>query len=147
MSENFIVGRSDGVVHVALNRPARKNAMLPEMWAQLAGIVAEVEARAEDRVLVLAGEGGSFCAGADITARSRPLTDSDAVMTAEQVLADIKRCVLALAEMSKPSIAAVDGIAAGGGCDLALACDLVIASERAGFSGSFVRRVLAVYSG
>ncbi|MGV0870597.1 enoyl-CoA hydratase/isomerase family protein [Mycolicibacterium sp. XJ879] len=146
MSAPIIVSRSDGVVRVALNRPARKNAMLPEMWSQLADIIIDVESRSGDRVLVLTGEGGCFCSGADIAARSESPARA-ATLTSEAVLADIKRCVLTLTGMSKPSVAAVDGMAAGGGCNLALACDLVIASERARFSEIFVRRGLTVDTG
>ncbi|MGV0794536.1 enoyl-CoA hydratase/isomerase family protein [Mycolicibacterium sp. XJ1819] len=147
MTANIVVRRSGSVVHVALNRPARKNAMLPEMWAQLADIVEDVEANDVDRVLVLTGEGGSFCSGADISARSNTPTDAAPRMSAEQLLADIKRCVLSLTKMSKPSVAAVDGVAAGGGCNLALACDLVVASDRAQFSEIFIRRGLTVDTG
>ncbi len=146
MSAPILVSRSDGVVRVALNRPARKNAMLPEMWSALTDIIIDVENCSGDRVLVLTGEGGCFCSGADVTARSEPPAGA-APMTAPALLADIKRCVLSLAGMSKPSVAAVDGMAAGGGCNLALACDLVIASERAQFSEIFVRRGLTVDTG
>lgn len=131
---------------MALNRPARKNAMLPEMWAELTEIILDVENRADDRVLVLTGEGGAFCTGADVAARFEQSADV-AVMTADQLLADVKQCVLTLANLSKPSVAAVDGVAAGGGCNLALACDLVIASDRAQFSEIFVRRGLTVDTG
>lgn len=147
MSPNIIVRRADGVVHVTLNRPARKNAMLPAMWAELADIIVDVDNRDSDRVLVLGGEGGAFCTGADISGRGRISPTAGAAPSSEQVLGDIKRCVLALAHMTKPTVAAVDGIAAGGGCNLALACDLVVASDQARFSEIFVRRGLTVDSG
>ncbi|WP_297595032.1 enoyl-CoA hydratase-related protein [Mycobacterium sp.] len=147
MSSNIIVRRSGGVVHVVLNRPARKNAMLPEMWAELTDIVIGVDGRASDRVLVLTGEGGAFCTGADIAARLPAPREAAAVPSSERVLDDIKQCVLALVQISKPTVAAVDGIAAGGGCNLALACDLVIASDQAQFSEIFVRRGLTVDTG
>ncbi|WP_165614071.1 enoyl-CoA hydratase/isomerase family protein [Mycolicibacterium holsaticum] len=146
MSADIVVRRSDGIVQVALNRPARKNAMLPEMWAELTDIIVDVERNVGDRVLVLTGEGGSFCSGADIAARLHPQAGT-APLTSERLLADVKRCVLTLSHMSKPSVAAVDGVAAGGGCNLALACDLVIASDRAEFSEIFVRRGLTVDTG
>lgn len=147
MSENIVVRRSAGVVRVVLNRPARKNAMLPEMWAELTDIIIDVDSRESDRVLVLSGEGGAFCSGADIAARLPAASKAVAVQSSEQVLADVKRCVLALVHMSKPTVAAVDGAAAGGGCNLALACDLVVASDQARFSEIFVRRGLTVDAG
>ncbi|WP_165609154.1 enoyl-CoA hydratase/isomerase family protein [Mycolicibacterium peregrinum] len=147
MNTNIVVRRSNGIVYVTLNRPARKNAILPEMWSELTGICVDVEASVSDRVLVLTGEGESFSTGADIAARHDPVADSAAVMSSEALLADINQCVLTLVNMSTPSVAAVDGIAAGAGCNLALACDLVVASDRAQFSEIFVRRGLTVDTG
>lgn len=147
MSEDIIVERSGGVVRVTLNRPARRNAMLPQMWGQLADIVDEVESRPGDRVLVLTGAGGAFCSGADLAGRLHSAPNVSTDMSSAEVLAAGKRCVLALANMSKASIAAVDGGAVGGGCNLALACDLVVASDRAQFSEIFVRREMVVDMG
>jgi 2-(1,2-epoxy-1,2-dihydrophenyl)acetyl-CoA isomerase len=147
MTANIVVDRFDGIVRVTLNRPERKNAMLPEMWAELTDIFCDIEDRSADRVVVLTGAGGSFCSGADVAARWSADSDPNAVMSPSDVLANVKQCVLSLASLTKPTVAAVDGVAAGGGCNLALICDLVVASERARFSEIFVRRGLTVDTG
>jgi len=147
VTANIVVERSAGIVRVTLNRPQRRNAMLPEMWAELTAIFEEIEQRSTDQVAVLAGADGSFCSGADVAARWAANSDLAAVMSPGEILAAVKKCTLALTGMSKPTVAAVDGIAAGGGCNLALACDLVVASDRARFSEIFVRRGLTVDTG
>lgn len=147
VTANIVVDRSDGIVRVTLNRPQRRNAMLPEMWAELTAIFEEIEQRSTDQVAVLSGADGSFCSGADVGARWAANSDPAAVMSPGEILAAVKKCTLALTGMSKPTVAAVDGIAAGGGCNLALACDLVVASDRARFSEIFVRRGLTVDTG
>jgi len=147
MTASILVERSGGIVWITLNRPQRRNAILPEMWAELTAIFEEIEQRSTDQVVVLSGADGSFCSGADVAARWAANSDPAAVMSPGEILAAVKRCTLALAGMSKPTVAAVDGIAAGGGCNLALACDLVVASDRARFSEIFVRRGLTVDTG
>jgi len=146
------VERSEGVVQVTLNRPERRNAVSVPMWEALARTLAEVEARAEDRVLVVSGAGGTFCAGGDLGGTQ---TSGDAGDggdgSAPDGLAIMRATVIAVAlglhRLSKPTIAAVDGTAAGAGANLALGCDLVIASERARFGQVFIRRALPVDSG
>lgn len=147
VTANIVVDRSDGIVRVTLNRPQRRNAILPEMWAELTAIFEEIEQRSTDQVAVLSGADGSFCSGADVAVRWAANSDPAAVMSPGEILAAVKKCTLALTGMSKPTVAAVDGIAAGGGCNLALACDLVVASDRARFSEIFVRRGLTVDTG
>lgn len=147
VTANIIVERSGGIVRVTLNRPQRRNAILPEMWAELTAIFEEIDLCPTDQVVVLSGADGSFCSGADVAARWAANSDPAAVMSPGEILAAVKKCTLALTGMSKPTVAAVDGIAAGGGCNLALACDLVVASDRARFSEIFVRRGLTVDTG
>lgn len=144
---DIVVERSGGIVRVTLNRPQRRNALLPEMWGALTDIFTDIENRRTDHVVVLTGAGGSFCSGADVAARWAADSDQAAVSSPGEILTSVKDCVLALTALSKPTVAAVDGIAAGGGCNLALACDLVVASDRARFSEIFVRRGLTVDTG
>jgi 2-(1,2-epoxy-1,2-dihydrophenyl)acetyl-CoA isomerase len=134
--------RRDGVVWVTLNRPERKNAVTSAMWDALTDIFLEFEDSRDDRVLVLTGAGDSFCGGADL---NDPVV-SDAGMggVSLEPLKLISRCALALHELTKPTIAAVNGVAVGAGFNLALGCDLVIAADRARFSQIFVQRGLAV---
>ena len=124
---------------LTLDRPARKNAIPPEGWAQLIDAFDTFEASSQ-RVLVVAGAGGAFCSGAD-------LGDSRVDQTAAQRQARLDlvgKAALTLHELNKPTIAAVDGVAAGAGMNLALGCDVVLASPRARFSEIFVRRGLTV---
>ncbi|WP_433052675.1 enoyl-CoA hydratase/isomerase family protein [Dactylosporangium sp. CS-033363] len=110
---------------LVITNPAKRNAMTAAMWGALPGML---DALAKDpgvRVLVVAGAGGTFCAGADITeaaAIARSGDDSLAV-AAER----------ALAEFPRPVIARIDGFCVGGGCQLAVACDLRVAGESARF--------------
>lgn len=142
--EAFRVERTDGVVTLTLNRPEKKNAIPPSMWSDLIAVFDEVADRREDRVLVITGAGDGFCSGADLTA---PQLESDGragVGTALSQMRFVGRAAVRLHEMPKPTIAAVNGVAAGAGCNLALGCDLIIASERARFTEIFVKRGLVL---
>jgi enoyl-CoA hydratase/carnithine racemase len=129
---------AEGVVTVTLDRPAKKNAINAVMFRELLEAFAEVRDSPTDRVLVVTGSGGAFCSGAD-------LSDPDAVathhLTRMRHVADV---ALALHRVPKPTIARVDGVAAGAGANLALGCDLVVASDGARFSQIFARRGLSV---
>lgn len=128
----------NGVVTLTLDRPEVKNAVSDPMWEGLRRIFEEVASRESDRVLVITGAGGAFCAGAqlaeDMTARRHPLVAMHAVNAA----------ALALHDLPKPTIAKVGGDAVGAGMNLALGCDLVVAARRARFSQIFARRALSV---
>jgi enoyl-CoA hydratase/carnithine racemase len=137
----ILVERAGPVVTVTLNRPQRLNAITRDMWPRLADIFTEVARRAEDRVLVLTGAGGAFSSGADL----RP--DGDSPREPIGPLAHMREvgdAALALHRLPKPSIARVDGVAVGAGLNLALGCDLVVASDRSRFSEIFARRGLSV---
>jgi enoyl-CoA hydratase/carnithine racemase len=138
MSE-ILVERADGLVTVTLNRPDRLNAITNDMWVELARIFHEVSHRKGDRVVVVTGAGTAFCSGADLT---------DGTGLAERSAIDHMRIVgeaaMALHRIAKPTIARVDGIAAGAGLNLALGCDLIAASDRSRFSEIFARRGLSV---
>ncbi|MFJ6934927.1 enoyl-CoA hydratase/isomerase family protein [Streptomyces sp. NPDC101132] len=114
---------TDGVATVVIAHPAKRNAMTAAMWARLPGLLDELAADPAVRALVLTGAGETFCAGADISG----LRDDDApqrlALAAEE----------ALAAFPKPTIAAIRGYCVGGGCQLAVACDLRFAEEGAAF--------------
>lgn len=150
--DELIVERSEGVVTLTLNRPERRNALSIPMWRELARQLAEIQARTEDRVLILTGAGGVFCAGGDLSgASSSDEKTGEGSASRSDGLAILRSTVvavsLALHRLSKPTIAAVDGVAAGAGANLALGCDLVLASERARFGQVFIRRALPIDSG
>lgn len=131
----------DGVRWVTIDRPDRKNAIPADGWPLLADVFTDFE-KGNDRVLVVTGAGGDFCSGADLDSDriSGPMQVSDA----HRRMKVVERAATALHRTTKPTIAAVDGVAVGAGMNLALGCDVVIASERARFSEIFVRRGLTV---
>ncbi len=144
-SMTVLVNRHSGVVEVTLNRPEKKNAANQSMWKELLAIFDAVSQSSEDRVLVLGGAGGAFCSGADLSdSESMPGPQRDHQLVRMRVLS---RVALALHRLPQPTIAKVDGVAAGAGAGLALGCDLVVASERARFSQIFSRRGLSLDCG
>ncbi len=142
--ETLIVERADGVVRLVLNRPEKKNAINGVMWEELLAVFAEVRDRTEDRVLVITGAGAGFCTGADLSGTGGDGTAPAGLGGALAGMRTVGRTAQALHELPKPTIAAVNGVAAGAGCNLALGCDLVIASTRAAFSEIFTKRGLTV---
>jgi len=138
--ETIEVARSEGVVTVTLNRPAKKNAINALMWNELLATFEEVAVNGDDRVLVITGAPGSgaFCSGADLT---------DAAAAQEHQLPKMRHIgdvALRLHRLPKPTIAKVNGVAAGAGCNMALGCDLIVASDEARFSEIFAKRGLSV---
>jgi enoyl-CoA hydratase/carnithine racemase len=131
----------DGVRWLTIDQPDRKNAIPVDGWATLAAAFAEFE-RSEDRVLVVTGAGGEFCAGADLDPER--FSADTPVTEAHRRMKVVERAATALHRTTKPTVAAVDGVAVGAGMNLALGCDVVIATERARFAEIFVRRGLTV---
>ena len=142
--ETIEVTRRDGVVTVTLNRPHKKNAMTPTMWEELLEVFAAVEANRDDRVLVITGAEDAFCSGADLTDSGGTESAADGVGGSVERMRLVTRCALALHELRTPTLAAVNGVAAGAGLNLALGCDIVLASDRARFSEIFSKRGLSV---
>jgi 2-(1,2-epoxy-1,2-dihydrophenyl)acetyl-CoA isomerase len=143
--ETLIVERADGVVTVTLNRPEKKNAINGPMWRELIDVFDEVADTSTDRVLVITGAGDGFCSGADLAPGDNPdLQDGGGIGSTFRQMRVVGRAALRLHHLPQPSIAAVNGVAAGAGLNLALGCDLIIASERARFSEIFSKRGLNV---
>ncbi len=137
--ETLLVERApNGVVTLTLNRPERKNAMNAAMFNELLAVFREVDASTSDRVLVITGAGDAFCSGADLGDRG---SDTRPALARLHWVADI---ALALHRIPKPVIAKVNGVAVGAGMNLALGCDLIIASDTARFSEIFARRGLSI---
>jgi enoyl-CoA hydratase/carnithine racemase len=108
-----------GIATVTLNRAHKRNALTLAMWRRLGGIFADVGRRADVRVVILAGAGGNFSAGADIAEFAQVRDTVEAGRTYE---AATKAATIAVRDCPKPTIAAVCGV--GGGCGIALACDV-----------------------
>lgn len=137
--ETLLVEQDGGVLSITLNRPQVRNAMNDQMWDELLEQFRGAATDSAVRVLVIAGAGGAFCSGADLSGSGGSLTS--------QPLAHMRHIgdvALALHRLPKPTIAKVGGVAAGAGCNLALGCDLVVASEEARFSEIFARRGLSI---
>ncbi|HLG91935.1 MAG TPA: enoyl-CoA hydratase [Acidimicrobiales bacterium] len=139
--DSLLVERDGGVLTLTLNRPERRNAMTPDMWVELRRLLAEAASDRAERVVVLTGAGGAFCSGVDLASLGE---SQDHQLVRMRLVSD---AVLELHRLPKPTIAKVTGIAAGAGCNLALACDLVVASESARFSQLFAKRGLSIDSG
>ena len=132
--------RSDGVVTITLDRPEVKNAIDRTMWDELLTTFRSIYDDPDDRVVVLTGAGGEFCSGADV----RTMGDSVGERSALAAMREVSDVALALHRLPQPVIAKVRGVAAGAGCNLALAADMVVASSSARFSEIFARRGLSV---
>lgn len=123
----LLLEQIDAVALIRLNRPMSLNALCAELAAELAGVLDRLEQDRSVRAVVLTGTDTVFAAGADIMAmRNRNYID---VYTSDFVTVDWER----LASFRKPVIAAVAGYALGGGCEMALMCDFIIAAESARF--------------
>ncbi|MGV9864389.1 enoyl-CoA hydratase/isomerase family protein [Rhodococcus koreensis] len=133
---DVLVGRDGAVATITLNRPTRRNAMTLDSWIALRETLAELALDDATRVVVLTGAGSDFCTGADLDKRApmHPLTR----------MRQINATALAVAEFPKPLIAKVRGYAVGAGWNLALLCDLLIASRDTQFSQIFAKRGLSV---
>jgi 2-(1,2-epoxy-1,2-dihydrophenyl)acetyl-CoA isomerase len=139
--ETLRVVRDGALLHISLNRPQVLNALTPELLLELRRAL-EGAAAAEVRAVLLSGEGRGFCSGADLSAGELAVkAGGDVTATVERFYNPVVR---ALAELRKPVVAAVNGVAAGAGMSLALACDLRLLSERAVLTLGFSRIGLAL---
>lgn len=128
--ETVLYDVRESIAHIRLNRPHRLNAMVPRLLHDLHRALQTAASDAAVRIVILSGEGRAFCAGDDLKESAQEHMDAGQVRefvdAIQQVTIDIKA-------MSKPVIGAIHGYAVGGGCELALSCDLVVAAEDAKF--------------
>jgi len=135
-TEKLIVTLENGIKRITINRPQRRNSVDHETLHLL---LAAVKQSASDgtRVVILTGAGESFCAGADLAATSeRDIASYDVTKAIRE---NVSPMILAMRSLPVPVIARVHGHAVGVGCNYALACDMIIASEQALFGQVFVR--------
>jgi 2-(1,2-epoxy-1,2-dihydrophenyl)acetyl-CoA isomerase len=131
----------NGVAWIRLNRPEKRNAVSGALRSALAAAVRHAERDAEARVVVVTGSGTAFCAGADV----RELQGREAAVA--EIRTEYERILTGLHSMPKPTIAAVNGVAAGVGASLAMCCDLRYAVPQAYFKEAFVNIGLTVDGG
>jgi len=132
-----------GVATITLNRPQSLNAFVPQMNQEVLDALKDGERDKTVRCLMITGAGRAFCAGQDLKGRTPEQKGSLGASLREKYNPMIRQ----IRQMEKIVVAAVNGVAAGAGCNLALACDLRVASEEAKFIQSFVRVGLAPDSG
>jgi methylglutaconyl-CoA hydratase len=121
----------DGVATVTLNRPEKRNALNPELIAALDGAFTKAENDEGVRVILLNANGKDFCAGADLAHLEKTLDWSHDELVADAM--QLGNLFIHMRELPKPIVAAVHGNVLAGGCGLATACDIVLASEGAHF--------------
>lgn len=149
-TEHLLAERRDGVLYLTLNQPEKLNALSDQMVAGLFEELGRASHDADVRCVVVSGAGRGFCSGGDVSRmRERNEGAGGSELTVEQRMAALRRSEevsLMLHEMPKPTVAALNGAAAGAGLGIALACDLRIAADsarlitafaRVGFSGDF----------
>jgi len=135
------VSRTDAVVTLTMNRPEARNALSMEMRSQLSSILHDIETDESVRCVVLTGAGDHFMAGGDVKGMGDSIKKSAQEIRKEFILRihDLHTIMFAMRRMPKPIIASCRGAAAGAGVSMALACDLVIASEDAFFTLAYSR--------
>ncbi|HKR65902.1 MAG TPA: enoyl-CoA hydratase-related protein [Thermoanaerobaculia bacterium] len=129
---------TDRIATITLNRPDKLNAFTGTMREDLLAALRACESDDAVRAIVITGAGRAFCAGGDVAFMGGLQKNRD-VEGLRKLLDAGRDVVLAIASMAKPVTASINGVAAGAGCNLALACDYRIASEQAKLSESFVR--------
>jgi enoyl-CoA hydratase/carnithine racemase len=146
MSEPILHTVAGGVLTLTLNRPEALNALNRALMQRMRAALAEAAKDAGVRALVVTGAGRGFCAGADLTEPVATLAEggpklSPGQRTSEAMTSHFNPLVRDLYQFPKPTIAAVNGVAAGGGVGLALACDMVIAAKSATFIQVFAPKL------
>ncbi len=144
MTKLVEVGVDGGIATVALNRPDKRNAMNDAMRAELIAALEHLAADRQVRALVLTGNGKGFCAGGDVAGMEQRLMapQGEVAFNGWSRQQRVHHCATLLHTMPKPTIAAVNGAAAGLGVDTALCCDFIVASTAATFAWSYIKRGL-----
>jgi 2-(1,2-epoxy-1,2-dihydrophenyl)acetyl-CoA isomerase len=136
--ESILFGIDAGIARLTLSRPDRLNSFTDAMHAEVRDALATVRADPAVRVLLLTGAGRGFCAGQDLADRA-VAPGAEPVDIGASIERNYKPLVLALRALPMPVVCAVNGVAAGAGANIALACDIVIAAKSATFIQAFAR--------
>jgi len=135
MNDTVLSHKQDGVLTLTLNRPDALNAFTVEMKEALLAALKDAARDRESRALVLTGNGRAFSAGQDLKERQGP----DVNDLGTELRTRYNPIILAMRRLEKPIVGAINGVAAGAGFSIALACDIVIASDKATFIEAFTR--------
>ena len=144
--QNILFSSDAGIARLTLNRPERMNSFNDAMHAEVRDALARVQGDAALRVLLLTGAGRGFCAGQDLGDRA-VAPGSEPVDLGASIERNYRPLVLALRRLPLPVVCAVNGVAAGAGANIALACDIVIAAKSASFIQAFSKIGLIPDSG
>ena len=142
MSYQYILlEKEDGIATITLNRPEKLNSLIPQMRVEMRKALEDVDADDSVRVVILTGAGRAFCAGADVVTVAERTEMADDEPQRALLLKPVQttRLLTLMRELNKPTICALNGVAAGAGTGLALTCDILIASEQARFRVAFTR--------
>jgi len=142
----ILLSRDSGVLSLTLNRPDKLNAFNPEMHKLLRGALEEARNDAAVRAVLLTGSGRGFCAGQDLSERNLS-ADAAPIDLSVSLGSNYNPLVRRLRALPKPVVCAVNGVAAGAGANIALACDIVLAARSASFVQSFSKLGLVPDSG
>jgi 2-(1,2-epoxy-1,2-dihydrophenyl)acetyl-CoA isomerase len=146
MADSVLLDRTEGVATITLHRPTSMNSLSTELKEALLAALLEVGEDSRLRAVVLTGAGNAFCVGQDLREHAAVLASGDQ-RPLETVREHYNPLALALAQMPKPVVAGVNGMAAGAGAALAFACDFRIAGESSGFLLAFARVGLSADTG
>ena len=135
MSETILRDTADGVLTLTLNRPEALNSFTVEMKEELLKALKDAARDKDVRVVVMTGAGRAFSAGQDLKERQAP----GVADLGTELRLRYNPIILAMRRLEKPIVGAINGVAAGAGISLALACDIVIAADKATFIEAFVR--------
>ena len=144
--ENIIFASANGIARLTLNRPERLNSFNDAMHAEVRDALERVKTDASVRVLLLTGAGRGFCAGQDLGDRA-VAPGAEPVDLGASIERNYKPLVLTLRALPLPVVCAVNGVAAGAGANIALACDIVVAAKSASFIQAFSKIGLIPDSG
>lgn len=142
---SVLITVSDGIARITLNRPDVLNSFNREMARAFQDALREAAERKDVRAVLITGAGRAFCAGQDL-AEVKPV-EGETPSLGETVAHNYNPTITLIATLEKPVVCAVNGVAAGAGANIALACDIVIASEKASFIQSFAKIGLIPDSG
>jgi 2-(1,2-epoxy-1,2-dihydrophenyl)acetyl-CoA isomerase len=144
--ETILFDKTDGVATITLNRPNQLNAFTAKMHEELRTVLGEIAKDAAIRAVLLTGAGRGFCAGQDLQ-EVKPSDVGAGRDLAQRLDRNYNRLIRLLRGLERPVLAAVNGVAAGAGANLALACDIVLAARSASFIQAFARIGLVPDSG
>jgi len=145
--KNLILEKDGHIAVLTLNRPDKMNAISAEMRENFPLTLQEVQEDDNLRALIITGAGRGFCSGADVAVQAARAAGQQAEASRKSILQLVGSLIVGFEKINKPIIAAINGIAAGVGLTITLACDLRIASANARFSAIWVKRGLIADGG